>query len=323
MKEGFFPNSNKIVKFDESENYWIFKTGSKIYKVKKREEVRSSVSLEEIFCNEISFQIQQHSPQLEACVLTIKKDNDQFVIDWNNELPSKALYYCISMNQLSDRGFLSNLVSKNKLTEASLKKVTKHLLDYHDKAKVSQSKEDGTPESLQYRLQDLYYQSKKYLGITISKAMIDMTLRPLERYLTENRKLFVRRIKQNRIRMIHGCYIPRKIHITNEGVSALGRTSDPLKNRYSDVAADISDLVTELQLSDMNDKAAYFIETYRDLSEDSEINDVLPIYQALRCLYLGLKYSIQTKEFLEQEKENAVCMAKKYYEHTIDVVRGL
>ncbi len=323
MKEGFFPNSNKITRFEESENYWIFKTGAKIYKVKKEAEVKSAVPLEEIFCNEISRQIQLHSPDLECQVFNVKKDNDSFVVDWNNNIASKPVNYMLAMNQLSDRGFLSNIIKKNKLSESNLNQICTHLINFHEKAKTSESKDDGSPDMLTSKFENFYYQSKKFLGVTITKAMIDMTLRPLKRYLVDNRKTYLRRLKQGNIRMVQGCFIPRKIHVTKDGVNVLGKTSDPLKERYNDVASDVADLTVELQMAGQKEMSNYFINKYCQLSGDKEISTVLPVHQALKCLNLGLKYSIRINEFDGKESDCIKRLAKKYYEQTIEVVHGL
>ncbi len=81
MEKGFFPDANKNIKYHESHNYWIFKTGQKIYKVKKREEAKSTASLEEIFCQETLRRILDHSPALNPVIATIKQDQQVFQLD--------------------------------------------------------------------------------------------------------------------------------------------------------------------------------------------------------------------------------------------------
>jgi uncharacterized protein len=323
MNKGFFPNSNKIVKFLESENYWIFKTGSRLFKVKKKDESQSTIPLEEIFCTEIAKQIQQHSPLLEAETLTIKKKDDSFVMDWDNTVPSSPLYYVIALKQLTDRGFLSNVISKNKLSETTLKRVGAHLYRFHQDTEISSSKVDGSPDALKEKLENLIYQSKKFLNVTITQAIIDMSLRPLLNYLSDNRKVFLRRLKQGHIRKVHGSFIPRKIHVSPEGTSFLGKTSDPLKNQFCDIASDVADLSVELNGAELGEMSDFFIDTYSELSDDQDLKLVLPVYQALRCLFLGLKYSIEANVSEEQNAEPLREMAAKHYEQTIDVIRGL
>ncbi len=323
MEKGFFPDANKNIKYHESHNYWIFKTGQNIYKVKKREEAKSTASLEEIFCQETKRRILDHSPALNPVIATIKQDQQVFQLDRDNQISSAPLYYVIIMDQLADRYFLSNVISKGKLTEKILDNVSHFLFQLHENASPTSSKDEGTSESILQKLNDLIYQSKKYLGDTISQPMIDMTLRPLEKYIVDNRKLLLRRNKRGLIREVHGCFIPRKIYAGKETVLALAKTTDPLRYRYSDVVSDIADLTVELIQEGEARKAAYFIDSYCKETEDREIKQVLPIYQALKCLSQGLKYSILFKQDGEESEAENKGKATAYYEQAIEVVHQL
>ncbi|NQU62844.1 MAG: hypothetical protein HQ517_00970, partial [SAR324 cluster bacterium] len=289
MEKDYFPGSTKNIKYHESHNYWIFKTGQKIYKVKKREESKSSASLEEIFCQETLRRLHAYSPMLQAEKSTIKINEHRFQLDFDNQISSPALYHVIIMNQLADRYFLNNIISKGKLSEKTLDSISKFLFELHEKAEPTPSKDDGTSDSLLQKLNDLIYQSKKYLGDTIRQPMIDMTVRPLEKYIVDNRKLFMRRNKKGFIREVHGCFIPRKIHAGKDAISALAKTTDPLRNRYCDIVSDIADLTVELRQGGEGVLATYFIESYCSNTDDREIKIILPIYQALKCLSQGLK----------------------------------
>lgn len=323
MSEGFFPNANKIIKFQESENYWIFKTGKKLVKVKKKIETSSTIPLEEIFCREIVNQLQTHSPGLEAQTVSVINTGDTFEIDWDNSRSEPPSYFAICMNQLPDRGFLSNIISRNKLNEPVLRQISQHLAEFHQQTEVSESKDAGSPEVISRKLDDLFYQSKKYLNVTITQAIIDMTFRPIQKYLTDNRKLLLKRIKKGNIRLVHGCLIPRKIHAAKEGINLLGRTNDPLKHRFNDVASDLADLTVELSLSGLKGESANLSEIYIKNSGDRELKQILPLYQAIRCLDLGLKHSILSNQSDENDSEAEKALARQYYEQTVDVVREL
>jgi aminoglycoside phosphotransferase family enzyme len=323
MEKDFFPEANKNIKYHESHNYWIFKTGQKIYKVKKREEAKSTASLEEIFCQETVRRLLDYSPALHPVIATIKQDQQGFQLDLDNQISSAPLYYVIIMDQLADRYFLSNVISKGKLTDKTLDSISKFLFQLHENASPTSSKDEGTSASIRQKLNDLIYQSKKYLGDTISQPMIDMTLRPLEKYIVDNRKLLLRRNKRGLIREVHGCFTPRKIYANKEMVLALAKTTDPLRNRYCDIVSDIADLTVELIQEKEAAKAAYFIDSYCKETEDREIKQVLPIYQALKCLSQGLKYSILFKQGAEETKEEYKRIATAYYEQAIEVVHQL
>lgn len=322
MEKGFFPNANKIIKYQESHNYWIFKTGKKIYKVKKTENIKSAVSLEEVFCKEIVSLIQQHSPALEPELVTLIQEDSSFYFSDQDNTTDKLSFHTIIMNQLPERCFLDIIIRKGKMTESVLDPVCVYLNNFHQNTQIADSKDQGTPDSLKSTLHDLIYQSKKYLNITITQTMIDLISRPLEKYLADNRKLFLRRIKKQAIRKVHGCFIPRKININKDEVMVLAKTSDPLRNCYFDIASDLSDLSVQLKYAALNDLSEYFIKRYCKLSNDREIKQVLPVYQALKCLSLGLENSIAMKQSTKNSEEIQKT-ATKYYEHAIDVVNQL
>mgnify|MGYP000067776974 FL=1 len=319
MKKGFFPSANKIIKYQESTNYWIFKTGQHVFKVKKKDTTQSTIALDEIFCKEIVAVVNQHSPGLETQLIGVKSQDDIHTI--TSDLNS-ASYHAISMKQLPDRCFLKAMSNKNSLTFGIIDQIVEFLYPFHEQALVSENKNECNIDTLTARLRDLYYQSKKHLGVTITQAMIDMTLHPLEKFLNDNKKLFNRRIKKGFIRKVHGCFVPRKINVQKDTVFALGRTTDPLKIRFNDVAADIADLVVELNQCDHTEMAEYFIKQYTRLSGDKDIKLVLPIYQAIKCMYMGTKHSVAMK-FESKNKDEHLRIAKHYYDQIIHIVRKL
>lgn len=324
MESGFFPRGNKITKYQESRNFWIFKTGKRIYKIKKNEKNGSVISLEELFCNEISKLTRLHSPGLDIKDITLKENNGEFLLDENRSIPEIPIYYGVSMIQLSDRNFLDKVIKRGGLTDKIVNKVCEFLHDFHCKTEVTTSKRDGTPEELGEKLQNLFYQSKKHLGFTITQPVIDMTLHPLERFLDEHRKLLLRRGKKGFIRQTHGCFIPCKINISKDGVFALGRTGDPLRDRFQDVSSDLADIVVELVYSEQKEFANNIVAKYSKLSSDREIKQVLPFYQALRCLDNGLRFSILAESSdNDKEVDTHRKIAVKYYEQTVEAVRHL
>jgi aminoglycoside phosphotransferase family enzyme len=324
MEAGFFPKGNKITKYQESTNFWIFKTGKKIYKFKKNENSSSVISLEELFCNEISKLTRLHSPELDIQDITLKKTEDKFILDDQGTIPGTPLYYGLSMNQLSERSFLDNIIARDNLTDDIVIQICDFLYRFHKLTAASTTKKDGSAEELGEKLQNLFYQSKKHLGMTITQPIMDMTLHPLERFLDEHRKLLLRRGKKGFIRQTHGNFVPRKISVGKKSVLALGGTGDPLKDRFQDVAVDLADLVVELIHNGQKEFAGKIVARYSKISGDREIKQILPFYQALRCLGNGLRFSLLAETPNDNQKaETNRQVAREYYEQTVDAVRYL
>jgi aminoglycoside phosphotransferase family enzyme len=323
MRKGFFPDANKVVKYQESNNYWLFKTGKKVFKVKKKEPTASMTALEEVFCLETVRRLRTYSPDLQANIITIKRKEDEFYLDEHNEIPSPPEYYVIVMNQLANRHFLDVLIEKNGLREDHLDRTAVFLNHLHQQAATPEGRETVTFEDIISKLKDLVYQSKKYLGQTVTRPMLDMTALPLEKFLVENRKFFQKRLRKGVIREIHGCFIPRKINVDPSGVLALARTSDPIRNRFDDLAVDVADLSMELTNAGIPSLATHFVEAYYRLTPDKDLKIVLPVFQALKCLAMGVRYNAAA---MRSPKTMAVAhqhKAGRFYEQAIDVVHQL
>ena len=321
MGEGFFPDANKITKYQESSNYWIFKTGKKVYKIKKKITGKSAIALDEIFCREIVASLVLHSPDLEAELFYVHKENNHFLVDRHNK--KGASYYGVAMNQLSDRYFFDAIIGKGKATNGMIQLVAGFLAHFHELVPKTSAKEDGTPEQLGAILQDLFYQSKKYLGVTMSQVVIDMVLHPLERFLVDNRKLFLRRIRKGYIRKIHGCFVPRKIHICEEKLNVLSRSDDLLKRRFADVASDVADLTVELDQAGERGLAESLVKAYSGIGNDKELRLILPFYRAMKCLSLGNRHSVAMEGVAKRQVSHHRQRAIQYYEQTIDIARTL
>jgi aminoglycoside phosphotransferase family enzyme len=323
MKKDFFPDANKVVKYQESNNYWIFKTGKKVFKVKKKEPTSSTASLEEVFCLETVRRLRAYSPELQAEIITLKRQETGFCLDWHNTIPAPPLYFVLVMNQLTERYFLDVLNQKQNVREAHLDRIAEFLDRLHRQANVPETREALSYETMVAKLKDLVYQSKKYLGLTITQAMLDMTALPLEKFLADNRKFFQKRLRKGVVREIHGCFIPRKIHVSPQGVTALARTSDPIRNRFDDLAADVADLSMELMQAGAPSLATYFVDAYCRLTTDKDLKSALPVFQALKCLSMGVRYSAEAKR--SQGEKAIACQqtAGRFYEQAIDVVHHL
>ena len=323
MQKGFFPNGNKITKYEESSNYWIFKTGETVYKVKKKEEVQSTIVFEEQFCNEIIAQTNTHSAGLNPEIGYVKKNNSAYVIENAVGSLDDVLFYVLIMKQLPDRYFLDKAIKKGSLKKKTLEQVCLTLAAFHQMARLPDHKDDGTPDKIRTDMENLFYQSKKHVGVTISQAMIDIAHRPMDTFLKNHKKLFLRRIRNQCIRYVHGCFIPRKIHVHQNKTLFLARTSDPFKDRYADVATDIADLTIELLRIDAGQLADQFTNRYIEITGDQELGPILKFYQVMKCLAKGLKHSVDMERTFKGDSTNHLANAKSYYEQAIDVVHQL
>ncbi|OGH00258.1 MAG: hypothetical protein A2600_07220 [Candidatus Lambdaproteobacteria bacterium RIFOXYD1_FULL_56_27] len=315
-----YGDAQATVKFHESEGFWIFKTGPFVYKVIKPEASVTSKVLVEAHASELAANSNRMTPSLEATVLGLVEELGSWVLR-SGLAPGAAPYYVIKERQLADRGFLDQMLEKGKLKEKHLAEVAAALWRFHETAGLPGNKDLPGAEILLERLKDRFYQAKKFLGKTITKTMIDLSTRPLEKYLEDHKKLLGQRTRKGFVGHYHGALELRKIHWTTEGVAFLGRSGDPMKERYGDRTSDLADLIVDLENLGQEGLGKAFLDAYLGLSKDQEALTLLPLYKALKVLKQGLKHSIAMDHAADPELERA--KAKHYFERTVSIVSGL
>lgn len=318
MEPGFYPEANKNIKYQESGNYWIFKTGQKVYKVRKPQAQKSAIDLDLVFCQETERTSNHYSPSLETQLKYLVPEGEGHVLA---DAPQPGGWYLLVQNQLADRGFLSALLEKDKLKAEHLKSIAAHLAGAHQEAKACDAKSTvGSPEDLKSQIDALIYQSKKHMGDCITQPMIDMTMRPVERFLETHKKLLGQRARKGFVKAHHGCVTPEKIHLQSGEVALLARREDPLKHRFKDVASDVADLSCSLVFAEKKELAQGFVEEYVALTKDEQLKVILPLYQLIFALAQGLHHSLLR---LEETPEEHQAKAKEYYELMVELARTL
>lgn len=323
-KKEIVKHSDKPVKYSESNHYWMFKTGEVIYKIKKKNNLQLTQQIEHVLLLEMLNQTRSHSPELEMELLSLTKNEagKYQLVDFKLNNPEHQ-YFVFKMNQLSESYFLSSMIQREKVKEQHIKDLVDFLIQFHENSDVQSSKEFGTADPILNKLEDLMYQSKKYLNKTLTQATLDMTHRPLEKFIQDNKKLISKRLKKGKIRSVHGCLIPSKIHIYKGKVQLLPMNVAFLNDRFKDVAADLADLLVELQMHDLGEFSNQFLEYYSTKSKDKDLKQITTFYQAMKCFQRGLEQSVLSDQKEADEAETHIEQAKLYYQKAVEIVREL
>jgi len=85
----------------------------------------------------------------------------------------------------------------------------------------------GHPEHFRSIFEEVTYQVKKYIGQTLSEAMFEIIMRPVERFIDEGRKLFLRRQKRERIVEGHGAFVLEHVYLKGKDVLAISPLAAP------------------------------------------------------------------------------------------------
>ena len=322
MKKDFYPHEANLVKYFESTYYWIFKTGIRIYKIRKRNKDQIAQRIEEILSNHLVNLVKLHSPDLNCELSGMYYENENFIIR-NLKEGGSPIYYVTEMDQLSNAFFFDAQLKKNKVDEKHIERLADFLFQFHQKTKPDPQIKINSLQLIQQQLDDIFYQSKKHLGKTLTQPMVNMSRHPLEKFLTFHKKIFNRRSKCKKTREIHGRFVPEKIFLKKDQIILLPATFLSLREQFEDVALDIANFTVELRIMGKSTMADEFVEIYSKLSNDRDLHTVVLFYEAKTCLKRGLELSILMESKSVQEKKELQNLAVSYYEEAVTVARLL
>ena len=174
-------------------------------------------------------------------------------------------------------------------------------------------------------IEEVGYQTKKYIGQTITAAMYDMMIRPMERFLDEGRKLFSRRIKKDRVVDGHGALLPEHIYVKGKDVIVVSPLEAQPKYRILDAANDVAALCNVLRLSGSEETADVFLKRYVSTSKDRELERMLPIYEAFQAIHTGVVLSERMVELAEgsAERTKVSTEAQAYFNLAVQRARDI
>jgi aminoglycoside phosphotransferase family enzyme len=172
---------------------------------------------------------------------------------------------------------MDNLIAANKVGLNILEKLTEILIKFHFSISTNAKiKIYGQPRFMKRKI-DENFETLAKLN-TNNKIVHSKFQRKLISFITNNKPLFYKRIREDKIREIHGDLYLRNIFIINNKVSRFylyDRIEFNDSLRYADIAEDVAHLSMDLDYNKRNDFRRYFISKYIEKSNDNSLQDLL------------------------------------------------
>ena len=268
------------IKVQETHISWIFLTGLYAYKIKK--EIKfgkvlnfSSLPLRKKFCQKEVAINQALCRHMYKGVVKIVKENDNMRIT-NLEHKGTPLEYAVKMIEIPQKCRMDNLIAANKVGLTILEKLTEILVKFHlstlTNAKI---KRYGQPRFMNKKIHENFETLTKL--DTNNQIVHSKFERKLISFITCNKSLFYKRIREEKIREIHGDLYLRNIFIinNNDKFYLYDRIEFNDSLRYADIAEDVAHLSMDLEYYKRNDLRKYFISKYIEKSNDNSLQDLL------------------------------------------------
>ena len=237
----------------------------------------------------------------------------------------ETVEYAVKMKRMPQDKIMSKLLEENKVDKTLSDKIAKIIADFHSKAETNRRiSEFGSLKIIGTNWRENFYQTKEYVGKTITAKSFKLISEGIENFMKKNKPFFEERVAKGKIRDCHGDIHSGNIFVVDK-VYIFDTIEFNERFRYSDVVADVAFLAMDLDFRGRPDLSDFFVEKYIEYSRDQELRTLLPFYKCYRAHVRGKVVGFRLKDpnIGEHEKAAAVKEAKAYFKLAVNYAKAL
>ena len=308
----------KSIKLRETDSSYLFEGDEWLYKIKKEGNEFPTLAVKEAYCHEECRLSQSFNPNWTSNVLTILEQNGDIKIGGTEGEPVE---YALQMGKLPEKWLLSGLLGNDAVSKKNMKNIAERISEIHsNNSAKDKAAESGKAESFRALCDDMLFQMKRYFDASMTQPILDMIRHPLEKFIDQNKRLFSKRHQKGRIVHGHGAFLPEHIFVSEKSVHFISPQEVHRKLADLDVANDVSSLTVELTRLGKNELAEIFLNHYLEISNDLDLQKMLPLYQT----YCALKQGVRTCELkVAREDEKLGTLAMEYFNLAVNFSRKI
>ena len=279
---GAYRHEVSKITVEETHISWVILTGHFAYKIKKELKFGqildfSTLSLRKKFCQkEVDINRALCGDMYIAVVKIVKQkkrgqdeEGGLRIVDLKSK--GKALDYAVKMLEIPQKFRMDKLLQEGKVTSDTIHKLTSILVGFHRLTPTNRKiKNFGRSEFMKRKVKENF--------ATLSKlASINQKFeRSLELFIHSKRSLFLGRIRDEKVRDIHGDLYLKNVFIMPDNRFYLyDRIEFNDSLRYADVAEDVAHLAMDLDLHGRTDLRKLLISEYILQGKDASLEDIV------------------------------------------------
>jgi aminoglycoside phosphotransferase family enzyme len=236
-------------------------------------------------------------------VVKQKKEQDEGnrirIVDLKSK--GKALEYAVKMLEIPQKFRMDNLLQEGKINSHTIDELVSTLVKFHNSATTnSKIKSFGKPEFIKRKVDENFATLSKLTNINNHKLE-----RSLKSFIENKRNLLLQRVRDGKIRDIHGDLYLKNIFIVpgTKKFYLYDRIEFNDSLRYADVAEDVAHLAMDLDFHGRSDLRKYFISAYLLQSKDTHLEDIVYFLMCYKA-YMRVKVSLFRAEGLDKTNSN-------------------
>ncbi|MEE8345948.1 MAG: phosphotransferase, partial [Dehalococcoidia bacterium] len=317
-----YPHPVDRVELIQTHISYVFMAGDHVYKVKKPVDFGfldfSTLAKRRYYCRQ---EVVLNSRLCSGTYLGVSRIRERGSLSASGRSSitvdgvGKVIEYAVHMRRLPGKRMMDRLLQSGEVTEAMIRALAGRLAEFHDRSQTDQRVAEYGDWAIRYAWAENLRQWADYIGDTISEEQ-DRILRAYgEAFFARERELLERRVRQARIRDCHGDLRSDAVCFT-DGICIYDCIDFNRRLRYTDVAGDAGFLAMDMDYRGHQELAAAFLDSYVELSGDSDLPHVIDFYKCYRACVRGKVDGFRSRapEVPPGQRRAAVYAARRYFE---------
>ena len=318
MTPSVYPENPKKITLAQTHISSVFIGERYVYKIKKPLNYGfldfSTLEKRKYYCEKEVKLNSRFSKDVYLGVCPVTFNGKKHIINGKGEI----VEYAVKMRRLPDEHLMKFRFKKGKINSEDIEKISKAIADFHKISPRSKKIDKyGNIDVVRYNTDENFQQTAKFLDISISKQQYEDLKSWTDDFYIENKELFLRRIKDGKIRDCHGDLHMEHICLTDP-IIIFDCIEFNDRFRYSDNLSDIEFLLMDLEFNDGYLLSKSLCKSYikhANEKDDHLTYDLIKFYKIYRAYVRGkvTSFILNDLTISNEKKIEAKNIAKKYF----------
>jgi aminoglycoside phosphotransferase family enzyme len=315
-----YPHPVYDIRVLETHISWIFLTGPFTYKVKK--EVKfgnvldfSNLLLRKKYCKKELILNKPLCGDMYQSIVKVIQENKIFKFAELSE-KGEPVEYAVKMIEIPQKFRMDNLIQTGRVNKKTIQSLIEILIRFHNSSTTNN-------KFSKYALPNII--KKKFIENFETLSQLGKKIDPvietkLNSFLEKNNDLFFQRMRQSKIKDIHGDLYLKNIFIIDDKFYLYDRIEFNDTLRYADITEDVAHLAMDLEFHQRIDLSKYFINEYIRKSHDENMNKLIYFMMCYKAcvrakvsFFRAQEFDAKNKKIIhEMEAKKHLNLAKKY-----------
>jgi aminoglycoside phosphotransferase family enzyme len=310
-----YPDPTTTVSLVQTHISWVFITDDFAYKVKKPVDLGflnfTTLRRRHFYLHQELALNRRLCPEIYLEVLPIVAHKQGVRLGG----PGQPVEYALKMVRLPQEGMMDEVAHRGELRPGHLERIIERLVPFYEAAATGpRINKFGDPAIIHFNHQENFSRTAGLPGEILSPDLFDRIKVFSWDFLKKNRQLFLKRIREGRIRDCHGDLHMKNICLA-DGVYIYDCIEFNPRFRYGDVAADIDFLAMDLDFHGYRQLSRGFVQGFARASRDLELLEILDFYKCYRAYVRGKINAFVAQDPAQSNaaREQAGAAARAYF----------